>query len=155
MLVVTAVPAAWGVETALRGLLFGTAEFEELRGVLRPALTGVVRGLVVVTVLALWPTWALMRWLVRRRLRALPGRRPDLRVSVRLMAFLGASSVLQAPGVIATFAGLFGADGRAVAGVVGVGTLGLLGLGWVTLRDCVREGPAGAEKNLDGLPPAP
>ena len=36
-----------------------------------------------------------------------------------------------------------------------MGPLGLLGLGWVTLRDCVREGPAGAEKILDGPPSAP
>lgn len=153
-LVVTAVPVAWGVETALRAVLF-PPEFEELRAMLRPGLTVVARGLVVATLALLWPTWALMRWLVRRRLRGLPGRRPDLRAGVRLMAFLGASSVLQVPGVIATFAGLFGADSRAVAGVVGVGTLGLLGLGWVTLRDCVREGPAGAEKILDDHAPAP
>lgn len=153
-LVVTAVPVAWGVETGLRAVFF-PPEFEELRAMLRPGLTVVARGLVVLTLGLLWPTWLLMRWLVRRRLRGLPGRRPDLRAGVRLVAFLGASSVLQVPGVIATFAGLFGAEARAVAGVVGVGTLGLLGLGWVTLRDCVREGPAGAEKILDGPPSAP
>ncbi len=153
-LVVTAVPVAWGVETGLRAVLF-PPEFEELRGMLRPELTVVARGLVVVTLALVWPTWALMRWLARRRLRMLPGRRPDLRAGVRLVAFLGASSVLQVPGVIATFAFMFGAEVRPVAGVVVTGTLGLLGLGWVTLRDCVREGPAGAEKILDGPPSAP
>ena len=110
----------------------------------------VARGLVVVTLALVWPTWALMRWLARRRLRMLPGRRPDLRAGVRLVAFLGASSVLQVPGVIATFAFMFGAEVRPVAGVVVTGTLGLLGLGWVTLRDCVREGPVGAGRGGPG-----
>jgi len=153
-LVVSAVPVAWGVETGLRAAFFPES-FEELRGMLRPGLSAVARGLVVVTLGLLWPTWGLMGWLARRRLRGLPGRRPDLRAGVRLVAFLGASSVLQVPGVLATFAFMFGSEWKPVAGVVGVGTLGLLGLGWVTLRDCVREGPVGAEKILDGPRSAP
>lgn len=154
MLVVTAVPVAWGVETGLR-MAFFPSDFEELRGMLRPGLTVVARGLVVATLGLLWVSHGLMRWLVRRRLRGLPGRRPDLRVGVRLVAFLGASSLVQIPGVLATFAGLFGAEFKPVAGVVALSTTGLAVLGWMTLRDCAREGPVGPQKILDGPPPAP
>lgn len=153
-LVVTAVPVAWAAETGLRAAFF-PADFEELRGMLRPVLSDGVRALVVATLVLPWVAHGLMRWLVHRRLRALPSRRPDLRVGVRLVAFLVASSVLQVPGVLATFAGLFGAGLKPVAGVVALSTLGLLGLGWMTLRDCAREGPAEPQKILDGPPPAP
>lgn len=153
-LVVTAVPVAWGVETGLRAAFF-PPDFEELRGMLRPALTVVARGLVLATLVFPWVSHVLMRWLVHRRLRVLPSRRPDLRVGVRLMAFLAASSLVQIPGVLATFAFMFGAELRPVVGAVALSTMGLAVLGWMTLRDCGREGPPGAEKILDGPPPAP
>jgi hypothetical protein len=153
-MVVTAVPIAWGVETVLR-LAFFPAHFEELRVMLQPVMSTVARSMVLLTLLLVWPTWALMRWIVRRRLRGLPGRRPDLRAGVRLVAFLLASSLLLLPGVLATLAFMLGAAVRPVAAVVVAGTLGLAGLGVVTLRDCAREGPTGPEKSLDDPGTAP
>lgn len=153
-LVVTAVPVAWAVETGLR-VMFFPPDFEELRGMLRPVMSEVVRGLVLATLVLPWVSHLLMRRLVHRRLRALPSRRPDLRVGVRLVAFLLASSLVQIPGVLATFAFMFGAELRPVAGAVTLTTMALAVLGWMTLRDCVREGPPEAEKILDDQAPAP
>jgi hypothetical protein len=145
-LVVTAVPVAWGVETALRNAFF-PADFEQLRELLRPAMTAVARGLVVVTVALLLPTYLLMRRLAHARLRVLPALRPDLRAGARVLAFLGASSLLQVPGVLVTFAFMFGAALKPVAACVVLGTGGLVVLAGLALRDAAREGGGGAPKN--------
>jgi hypothetical protein len=153
-LVVTAVPLAWGFETALR-VAFFPADFERLRELLRPVMTGVARALVVLTVVLALPTYLLMRHLAHKRMRALPPLRADLRAGARVLAFLGASSLLQIPGVLVTFAFMFGAAVKPVAACVGLGTAGLLGLAGLTLRDAAREGPGGHQKILDDPPRAP
>ncbi|MEZ4327767.1 MAG: hypothetical protein R3B40_21290 [Polyangiales bacterium] len=67
-LVVTAVPTAWAAETALRAAFF-PADFEQLRELLRPTMSAAARGLVVLTVVLVVPSYVLMRHLARRRLR--------------------------------------------------------------------------------------
>ncbi|MCB9662375.1 MAG: hypothetical protein H6726_32350 [Sandaracinaceae bacterium] len=141
-LVVTAVPTAWAAETALRAAFF-PADFEQLRELLRPTMSAAARGLVVLTVVLAVPSYVLMRHLARRRLRQLPPMRPDLRAGARVLAFLGASSLLQLPGVLVTFCFMFGAAWKPVAACVTLGTLGLLGLAALALRDAAREGPRG------------
>ena len=153
-LVVTAVPVAWGAETGLR-MAFFPPDFEQLRELLRPAMTSVARGLVVLTMALVLPTYLLMRHLAHKRMRALPPLRPDLRAGARVLAFLGASSLLQIPGVLVTFAFMFGAAVKPVGACVALGTAGLVGLAGLTLRDAAREGPGGRQKILDDPPGAP
>ncbi|MCB9628163.1 MAG: hypothetical protein H6725_12380 [Sandaracinaceae bacterium] len=146
VLVVTAVPSAWGLETALRTAFF-PADFEELRMLLSASMTTVARAMLVLTAALLAPSYFLMRRLARARLRALPALRPELRASARVLAFLGASSLLQLPGVVVTFSFMFGAALRPVAASVGLGTAGLLVLAALTLRDAAREGAHEPPKN--------
>ena len=127
-----------------------------------------VRTLLVLAALLILPTYWRTQDLTRQRLRALPARRPDLRVRARLGAYARASLLLQLPGLAALVVRQSALDASAAAAnkpmialmALCVGSLGTLGA--LTLRATQRETPAPAkkrppsrEKILDDKPAAP
>lgn len=121
----TAVPVALAFETLLRAVLL-PPEFEEVRGLLGPAMTQaawIMVGLTLVTVLL---GIALQRWLTRRKVAQARARGVALDEAQASMGpFLLAASIPQAPAILAALSFLVGAEPLPVLLAVGLSTAGV------------------------------
>lgn len=121
-----AAPAALGLETLLRALIF-PPELEELRTVLEPVLTPIAWTLVAIAAVAGVAGAVLQRHLTARAVAraAVVGSPATIEVRERASvgAFLLAASVPQIPAVLVTLAFTFGAALAPVVAAVAVSTL--------------------------------
>ena len=125
LLVGTAVPVAYALETGLRVLLL-PPDVEALRQELRPILTGFAWWLFGLAFpMALLGLWVKRR-LFRRALVRLPEPTPALRERAEMEAFLLASSVPQIPALFCTVTSLAGASPEPVLATMAVATAGVL-----------------------------
>lgn len=128
LLVATAAPVAYAMETGLRALLL-PAELEAIRAELSEPLTEVAWWLcglgVPAVLLGLWAQRALLRRLLAR----LPEPLPAQRERAATEAFLLASSIPQIPALLATVASLGGASPWPVVATLAVSTAGVLAQG--------------------------
>ena len=131
-----ATPAALGIETLLRVLLL-PAELEALRMELRPSLTPVAWGLLVLTAATLPLGLATQRAVERRLLAKVAsfGGGEKKRAEARFEAFFVAASVPQIPAVLATFTLTTGAEPLPVLIAVALSVAGVLGIAARTGRE--------------------
>lgn len=126
LMIALASPAALGVETLLRWLVFPD-DFEVLRQFLEPYLTPIAWGLAAITLLAALAIAPLYRASVKQKLARLPA---DATPASRAAAWNGplllVSSLPQVPALFATIAFMLGAGLAPVASCMVLSTLGVL-----------------------------
>lgn len=129
-LIAIAAPAALGLETIARTLLL-PAELAQVRQELRPTLTPIAWGLLIVT-LASAPLGLLtLRALTRRFLAKVTATNGDerRRREARFEAMFVATSVPQLPAILATFALTAGSDAWPVIATMVTSTIGVVAIG--------------------------
>jgi predicted membrane channel-forming protein YqfA (hemolysin III family) len=128
-LTVLAAPAALGLETVLRKLLF-PPEFEEFRAFLRPLLTPVGWLVAAVAVAASVAGLAVQRRMAQKRIARLERADFDARYREVLAIFLISTAVPQVPAIISTLTFMFGASFWPVAVGVGFASVGVVLQAW-------------------------
>jgi len=110
-LTIVAAPAALGLETGLRLLLF-PAEFELVRELLNPYLTVVAWLVALVAGIGAAVGLVVQRRVVRKRIANLPEEANTLerRYQIAFGVFLLATAIPQIPSIVATFCFMFGAS---------------------------------------------
>jgi hypothetical protein len=126
-------PLALAVETGMRILLF-PPEFEELRMLLRPVLTGWMWTTPLLAALATLLGIKLQRWTVQRHLAKLPpdGRTPVAVKRAEFDTLMLSTSVPQVPALVATFGFTMGSALLPVVVAIVVATAGVLLLGFAS-----------------------
>lgn len=130
LLVASAAPIAYAMETALRALLVMPPEIIWLRGELGPLLTGVAWWLFVasfpVALLGLW----VHRAMTRRALARLPPEAtPAAAERAEMDVYFLASSVPQIPALLATLTSIGGGSPWPVVATLVVSTIGVVAQG--------------------------
>jgi len=127
-LTIVAAPAALGLETGLRLLLF-PPEFELIRDFLRPMLTPVAWGFAGVAALGAGLGLVLQRRLVEKRIGALEAAQStrERRFQIAFGVFLLTTAVPQIPSILATFCFTFGASIVPVVAAIALTSVGVVG----------------------------
>jgi len=127
-LTIVAAPAALGLETALRLLLF-PPEFELVRELLHPYLTVVAWLVALVAGIGAAVGLLVQRRVVQARIAKLPEAANTLerRYQVAFGVFLLATAIPQIPSIIATFCFMFGASIVPVLVAIGLTSVGVVG----------------------------
>lgn len=127
-LTIVAAPAALGIETGLRLLLFPD-DFDLIREFLRPNLTPVAWGFAVVAGIGAVAGLVIQKKLVARRVAKLPeeANTLDRRYQAAFGVFLLTTAVPQIPSIFATFCFTFGSSIVPVIAAITLTSIGVVG----------------------------